>query len=129
MVNNISQALSFKNNASFRIAILTFMLLFYITESFAQDRITTTYITTGFENANLSEVIRKIENNTDFKFVYQSDLVEQKDKTVKLTLKNKKWSVGEILVALGKIADLSFKQVNNNIKIKDNKTGSSKDQR
>ena len=128
MVNNISQALSFKNNASFRIAILTFMLLFYITESFAQDRITTTYITTGFENANLSEVIRKIENNTDFKFVYQSDLVEQKDKTVKLTLKNKKWSVGEILVALGKIADLSFKQVNNNITIKDNKTGSSKDQ-
>ena len=126
MYNKISQRLRFKNIANLRLALLAIMLLFYVTESFAQDRITTTFITTGFDNANLSEVIRKIENNTNFKFVYQSELVKKKDKTVRLTLKNKKWSVGEILIAVGKIADISFKQVSNNITIKDNQVGKTK---
>lgn len=128
MVNNKSQFYRSKNNSSLRLAMLTFMMLFFVTGSFAQDRITTTFITTSFEKANLSEVIRKIENNTDFKFVYQSDLLTQKDKSGTLTLAHKKWSVGEILVELGKIYDLGFKQVSNNITIKDNRDESSNDQ-
>jgi len=128
MYNPLLKAYGYIKSINLKWIALVISLLFIVSESKAQNRISRTMITTSFENANFSDVIRTIESNTDFKFVYQAELVNQKNKLVDLTLENKSWSVGALLVKVGKLANVSFKQTNNNITIKDNEIDNTKAQ-
>ncbi len=75
-----------------------------------------TYVEVGFENANLAEVIKRIESLTDYKFVYQQKLFKNKKK-VTVELENNQRSVAEVLMAVSAKSGLKFKQINNNINI------------
>ncbi|MFT7032857.1 MAG: iron complex outermembrane receptor protein [Cyclobacteriaceae bacterium] len=75
-----------------------------------------TYVQVGLENANLGEVIKRIESQTDYKFVYQNKLYRNK-KNLKIALSNDQSSVADVLMVISKQSGLKFKQINNNINI------------
>ena len=76
-----------------------------------------TYIEVGFKDASLKNIINRIEQLTDFKFVYQQKLLNDWNQQVNLTLPAGKKSVADVLLAVSKQARLKFKQTNNNINI------------
>ncbi|MEQ9289912.1 MAG: SusC/RagA family TonB-linked outer membrane protein [Cyclobacteriaceae bacterium] len=75
-----------------------------------------TYVQVGFENANLSEVIKRIESLTDYKFIYQNKLFRNK-KDLRVELENDQRTVAEVLMIISEKSGLKFKQINNSINI------------
>ena len=70
-----------------------------------------------FEETSISEVFTAIESTTDFKFTYYDGVFNPHVK-IKLDKSNK--TVGDILLQISKETGLSFKQINNNIRIQKN---------
>ena len=58
-----------------------------------------TYVRVGFQNANLKKVIAEIESRTDYKFIYQDNLLASR-KNIMLNMDVRKRSVAEILLRL-----------------------------
>ncbi len=76
-----------------------------------------TYVSVGFENADLKRVIAEIESLTDYKFIYQDNLIASREH-VTLNMTVRKRSVADILMALSQKGKLGFKQINNSINVK-----------
>ena len=76
-----------------------------------------TYVRVGFQNADLKKVIAEIESRTDYKFIYQDNLLASR-KNMMLNMDVRKRSVAEILLKLSQKGKLGFKQINNSINIK-----------
>ncbi len=74
------------------------------------------------EESSLMEVFSAIESNTDFKFSYYKGVFDP-NATIKLSKSNK--TVRDILLQISKEKGLSFKQINNNIKVQKKSTDSS----
>lgn len=72
------------------------------------------YISISFERVTVKDVLKEIEENTDYQFSY-----EERDlrKNHSLTIDRKRISVAELLVEISKVADLKFKQVDNVINV------------
>ncbi|MEN7547734.1 TonB-dependent receptor [Rapidithrix thailandica] len=75
------------------------------------------YLTVGFKRASIEEVIASIESNTQYRFVYQKGTVTGTQ--VKVTLPRKRHTIAAILTELAKVGQLGFKQVNQNINVKE----------
>ncbi|MFC4870794.1 SusC/RagA family TonB-linked outer membrane protein [Negadavirga shengliensis] len=71
-----------------------------------------TYLRLHKSEWQLQEIFKNLEARTDYRFVYPEDILDGKPT---LNLKNKRQSVSDILVAIGKAAQLKFKQVDNSI--------------
>lgn len=81
-----------------------------------------TYVQVGLESSSLREVIKKIESQTDYKFVYQNKLYRNK-KDLKLALPADQTSVADVLMVISEQSGLKFKQINNNIIINSSEEG------
>ncbi|MCK5367054.1 MAG: SusC/RagA family TonB-linked outer membrane protein, partial [Cyclobacteriaceae bacterium] len=66
------------------------------------------------EEASLMEVFSAIESNTDFKFSYYKGVFDP-NATINLNKSHK--TVRDILLQISREKGLSFKQINNNIKV------------
>ncbi|MFY0653796.1 MAG: DUF4974 domain-containing protein, partial [Cyclobacteriaceae bacterium] len=72
-------------------------------------------ISVDFTNDNLTTVFEKLEESSGYNFVFsKKDL----NKNVKVSGTYKKNAFYKVLMDISKQADLSFKQVNNNINVK-----------
>jgi hypothetical protein len=71
-----------------------------------------TYLRLHKSEWQLQEIFKNLEARTDYRFVYPEDILDGKPT---LNLKNKRQSVSDILAAIGKAAQLKFKQVDNSI--------------
>ncbi|MDN5217101.1 SusC/RagA family TonB-linked outer membrane protein [Fulvivirgaceae bacterium BMA12] len=76
-----------------------------------------TYVRVGFDNADLKEVIAEIESRTDYKFIYQDNLLADRE-SMTLNMDVRKRSVADILLKLSQKGRLGFKQINNSINVK-----------
>lgn len=72
------------------------------------------FVSVSFENTPLSEVFSQIEQNTEFRFVY-----DKRDSFLKnrFTLTQRDVSVESILIMIAQQSGLKFKQLNNNISV------------
>ena len=71
-------------------------------------------ININLENSSVEETLKHIEKSSDYNFhYYPGDL----DKNVRMTLRSKKISVGDVLLKISKKARLKFKQINNDIAV------------
>jgi TonB-linked SusC/RagA family outer membrane protein len=77
----------------------------------------------SFENASLKEVFDYLESKTNFSFGYDATIVNS---DVRITLAAKQKSVDFILREVSKKASFQFRQVGNDIDIKENKSPSPK---
>lgn len=73
-----------------------------------------TSIEIQFEDANLIQVFKAIESETNYNFSYKS---EDLDKSFRFTAQFHKASVADVLLEISRQTQLKFKQVNNNIHI------------
>ncbi|MFY0650377.1 MAG: SusC/RagA family TonB-linked outer membrane protein [Cyclobacteriaceae bacterium] len=82
--------------------------------SMAQENVSVkdSYASFNFDSRSLESIFEQIEKNTNYTFTYDR---RELDKSIKLTQKYDNASVYEILMDLSKKAQLSFKQLNNNI--------------
>ncbi|WP_306110231.1 SusC/RagA family TonB-linked outer membrane protein [Roseivirga thermotolerans] len=71
-------------------------------------------VTLELNEASLKETFRKIEAQSPFKFFYQQ---EDLNKNVSINLSYKSYTVAELLETVSKLAQLNFKQFNNNISV------------
>lgn len=71
-----------------------------------------TYLRLHKSEWQLQEIFKNLEARTDYNFVYPEDIIDGKPT---VNLKNKRQSVSDILVAIGKATHLKFKQVDNSI--------------
>jgi len=74
-----------------------------------------TFIQANFDNLLLPEVFADIEAKTNYKFVYQQNIIEN---STRLTIKNERLSVADILLRIANYTGWSFKQINDNITIR-----------
>ncbi|NJN26920.1 MAG: TonB-dependent receptor [Cyclobacteriaceae bacterium] len=77
-----------------------------------------TKIEVGFQNAKLPDVLSKIESETTYKFIYDAKDLGEKPT---FSISNKTRTVADLLIEISKSCDLYFKQVNNNISVKQGK--------
>jgi TonB-linked SusC/RagA family outer membrane protein len=99
----------------FMIQFLTFSVLF-ATDGVAQyESVKDVRITLDIKDATLIDAIQAIESKTLFKFTYdEMDLVARKD----ISVKANDQTVEYVLLNISRIADVQFKQVNENIHVK-----------
>ncbi|HSI75997.1 MAG TPA: carboxypeptidase-like regulatory domain-containing protein, partial [Lunatimonas sp.] len=71
-----------------------------------------TFVRLAKSEAQLLEIFRDIEANTDYRFVYPADILENKSQ---INVKSRRQSVNDILVEVGTAVRLRFKQVDNTI--------------
>jgi TonB-linked SusC/RagA family outer membrane protein len=72
-------------------------------------------INIGFHNADISDVLKTIEKETGYRFIYDAkDLSQSK----RFTVNAKSRTVADLLTELSKQYNLQFRQINNNISIK-----------
>jgi TonB-linked SusC/RagA family outer membrane protein len=104
------------------IHILTFSLSVAAPYQEAKD-IKEVVVDVSFENASLKEVFDYLESKTDFSFGYDANIVNS---DVRITLTAKQKSVDFILREVSKKASFQFRQVGNDIDIKETKSPSPK---
>ncbi|MDN5216866.1 SusC/RagA family TonB-linked outer membrane protein [Fulvivirgaceae bacterium BMA12] len=95
---------------------LMFVTMVLASESTAQryQSVKNVNVSLAFENAQLPEVIRAIEQNTYFEFAYDQNVLNTQ---VRLNFNNSDRPVFDYLMEMSKKANLKFKQVNNLITI------------
>src|SRR5690606_41790625 len=72
-------------------------------------------VSMDLRDKTLLQFFRQVEAKTDFKFTYNDDLVDLKQK---VTVEEKDRSVYQVLEAVSRQVDLHFVQVNENIHVK-----------
>lgn len=72
------------------------------------------YVQLEFNNTSLRETFHQIESVTNFKFSYNREDI---DLELRINMKAKKQSVGDILYRISELASLKFKQINENITV------------
>lgn len=75
------------------------------------------YVNLDLKNANITEVFKVIESQTNFKFFYDRKSI---DRSIKLDLNFYSASLHDVLLKMSKEAGLRFKQVNSTINVKKN---------
>ena len=73
-----------------------------------------TYVNVSIHNASVIDAFQEIEFKTNYTFAFE---LEDIDKDIRLNIRKKNQSVADILTEISKIANLKFKQVNNNIHV------------
>ena len=73
------------------------------------------YVSVDFKGAKLLEVLKEIEKQTEFTFIYDNETEQHPDR---FTFESKKISVKEVLTRVNKKAAFSFRQMNKNIAVK-----------
>lgn len=81
------------------------------------------FINLNLQEVSMGEVFREIELKTDFVFNYDDRVMQKKYSYV--SIQGRK-TVADVLLYLSEIADLKFKQVNNNINVENLKNKSDK---
>jgi TonB-linked SusC/RagA family outer membrane protein len=71
-----------------------------------------TFVVLAKSEWQLQEIFKNIEKNTDYKFVYPEDILNNKPT---INTDKKRQSVNDLLVEIGTVFNLKFKQVNNSI--------------
>lgn len=71
-----------------------------------------TFVRLAKSDAQLLDIFRDIEASTDYRFVYPTEVLDNKSP---INLKSRRQSVNDILVEVGTAARLRFKQVDNTI--------------
>jgi len=107
------------SNLTLKIAIvqILFMTLAFGYDGNAQENVSIkdATIKIGFNNAKLPEVLKSIENETGYRFIYDAKDV---NKHAGFSVNVKRRTVADLLTELSKQYGLQFRQVNNNISIK-----------
>ncbi|MEL7001995.1 MAG: carboxypeptidase-like regulatory domain-containing protein, partial [Bacteroidota bacterium] len=72
------------------------------------------YISINFKNADVYEVFKEIESKTDFTFhFFKMDI----KKNIRVDIKEESITVADVLYKISDVANLKFRQVNNNIAV------------
>lgn len=105
-----------------RIAIIqmVFLTIAFGSDGLAQENVSVKQATieVGFSNADLSEVLKTIEEKTGYRFIYDAKDISNK---AGFTVNAESRSVADLLIKISQTYNLQFKQVNNNISIKKSK--------
>jgi TonB-dependent starch-binding outer membrane protein SusC len=73
------------------------------------------YVEVGFDNAPMHEVFSTLENLTNYRFfMHRNDI----DKSLRFSLSRQSITVADVLLKISKDANLSFKQLNENISVR-----------
>ena len=72
-------------------------------------------ISISIQNANLKQIFKAVERKTDFNFIYSDEKI---DTDLKMDLEIENGKVEDLLLKIAEEANLHFRQVNNNISVK-----------
>jgi len=119
MKNKLLRFIIMISKLTLRIVIVQvlFLTIAFGSDGLAQENVSVKQVTidVGFSNADLSEVLKTIEDETGYRFIYDAKDLSHKSG---FTVNAKKRTVADLLIEISKTYDLQFKQVNNNISIK-----------
>jgi TonB-linked SusC/RagA family outer membrane protein len=119
MKNKLLRFIIMISNLTLKVAIVQtlFMTMALGYDGIAQENVSVKQVTIniGFKNADLSDVLKTIEKETGYRFIYDAKDVTNSSG---FTVNAKKRTVADLLIELSKAYDLQFKQVNNSISIK-----------
>lgn len=92
--------------------------LLFAENSIAQKSVYDIEVNFNKQNASLSQIIQKIEHDTELYFSFEGTIEIQKEK---FDLPNRTTSVGDVLALVSENSNLGFKRINDNIIIKKKK--------
>ena len=100
--------------------IIILMLVTFTSTSFSAitkvQSVEDVYVSIEINKASLGEVFKSIENQTDFRFIYDAEVLKTKRR---LTLYFKNETLKEVLKDVSNELSLNFKQINRNIFVKE----------
>lgn len=119
MKNKLLRFITMMSKLTLKIAVIQilFLSIAFGSDGLAQENVSVKQATinVGFSDADLSEVIKTIEDKTGYRFIYDAKDLRNKSG---FTIESKKRSVEDLLIELSKDYNLHFRQVNNNISVK-----------